>query len=251
MPSVVALVGLVVALIVPPRCAPESAGRRPSDPSMPPGAGRGADGAERGPIRIELLDASASNPTYVMRGGPHGPGRIVFLHGVCGHGQGYAQSFQWSAAKIGTLIAPQGDIPCGDGPFAKWSPNVDALDARVVATYRALGEVGLIDDIAVVGYSQGASRAEALARRFPERYTRLVLIGAPEIPNPRGLSGVRAAVMMAGDYDNQPVMKDGATKFRNAGIRAIFLPIPDARHGEMGPEPERTMGRALEWLWEG
>jgi pimeloyl-ACP methyl ester carboxylesterase len=205
---------------------------------------------DMGPIRMEVLDTSASTPTFVMRGGPHGPGRLVFLHGMCGHGLGYVQSFQWSAAQRGTLIAPQGDVPCGEAPLAKWSQDIDGLDARVVGAYRALGEVGVVDDITIIGYSQGASRAEALARRYPERYTRLVLIGAPEVPNPAGLSTVRAAVMMAGEKDNQEVMQDGAAAFRRVGIRAIFQSIPEARHGEMGPRPEETMGRALDWLWD-
>src|ERR1041385_4061730 len=69
--------------------------------------------ALRGPVRMERLETDASAPTFVMRGGPHGPGRLVFLHGVCAHALGYAQSFQWSAATKGTLIAPQGDVACG------------------------------------------------------------------------------------------------------------------------------------------
>jgi pimeloyl-ACP methyl ester carboxylesterase len=203
-----------------------------------------------GPVRIEALDDAASSPTFVMRGGPRGPGRLVFLHGMCSHGLGYAQSFQWSAAQKGTLVAPQGDVPCSEKTLAKWSQDIDGIDTRIVGAYRALGEAGLVDDVALIGYSQGASRAESLARRFPERYTRLVLIGAPEAPNPTGLTGVRAAVMMAGERDNQEVMKEGAAAFRRAGIRAMFQSIPEARHGEMGPHPEETMGLALDWLWE-
>ena len=37
---------------------------------------------------------------------------------------------------------------------------------------------------------------------------------------------------------------------RRVGIRTIFQSIPEAKHGEMGPRPEETMGRALEWLWD-
>lgn len=239
---------LVVTLTDPVHCngrddgSPRSRERTNTPvPSPPP--------KDVGPLRIEVLDPEAPTPIFVMRGGPRGPGRLVFLHGLCSHGLGYAQSFQWSAAQKGTLIAPQGDVPCAEKPFARWSRDIEGLDDRVEGAYRALGEVGFIDDIAVIGYSQGATRAEALARRFPERYSRLVLIGAPEVPNPIGLTGVRAAVMMAGERDNQEVMQEGAAAFRGAGIRTIFQSIPEARHGEMGPRPEETMGRALDWLW--
>jgi pimeloyl-ACP methyl ester carboxylesterase len=240
---------LVIALTDPTHCrSRDDDSPRSRAPTVDPR--RVTTSKDIGPVRMEMLDAAAPAPVFVMRGGPHGPGRLVFLHGMCSHGLGYAQSFQFSAAKLGTLIAPQGDVPCGELPLAKWSRDVDGIDTRIVGSYRALGEAGLIDDIAVIGYSQGATRAEALARRFPERYTRLILIGAPDVPNPVGLSGVRAAVMMAGERDNQEVMKEGAAAFRGAGIRTIFQSIPEARHGELGPGPEETMGRALDWLWD-
>jgi pimeloyl-ACP methyl ester carboxylesterase len=130
-------------------------------------------------VRIEALDPLAKPPTFVMRGGPRGAGRLVFLHGLCGHGLGYAQSFQFHAAKQGTLIAPQGDLSCGD-VWSKWSGDVAALDARIVATFRELGEPEPIDDVVVLGMSQGATRAVALARKYPRRYTRLVAMDGPE-----------------------------------------------------------------------
>src|SRR5438270_6967839 len=72
-------------------------------------------------VHMESLDA-LSPPVWVMRGGPHGRDKIVFLHGMCAHGLGYAQAFQFSAAKRGILIAPQGDVSCGGGtPWSKWS----------------------------------------------------------------------------------------------------------------------------------
>ncbi len=205
--------------------------------------------SDQGSIRMEALDPNEQPPTFVMRGGPRGPARLVFLHGLCGHALGYAQAFQWSASKKGTLIAPQGDRTCGAGPWAAWSSDLDALDARIVAAFRALGHRDPIDDIVIMGYSQGAMRAEALARRWPERYTRLVLIGAPAIVSPRGLDSVRAAVMMAGERDRQDKMKAGMRVMLEAGIPSTYIMIPEATHGAMGPVPERTMGEALDWIW--
>ena len=200
------------------------------------------------PIRMELLDANERPPMFVLRGAPQGPGRIVFLHGMCGHGLGYAQAFQFAASKYGTLIAPQGDISCG-GPWSKWSMNLDALDERITRTFRALGHPEPIDDILVLGYSQGASRAEALVRKWPKRYTRLVLMGAPSAPAPRGLRALRAAVTMAGERDRKDLMRQGARSLVALGVPAIFRVIPEATHGAMGPTPERTMGDALSWIY--
>jgi len=57
-------------------------------------------------------------------------------------------------------------------------------------------------------------------------------------------------VMMAGARDRLDLMKAGAAAFRAADIPSTFQVIPEARHGEMGPHPEETMGAALDWLWE-
>jgi pimeloyl-ACP methyl ester carboxylesterase len=184
-----------------------------------------------------------------MRGLREGATPIVFLHGMCGHGLGYAQSFQFAASKKGVVIAPQGDKPCG-GPWASWTADLAAIDARIVDSFRAVGVSEPLRDVTVIGYSQGATRAEALARKWPERYSRLILIAAPDAPSPRGLDHVRSAVMMAGERDRLDLMKAGAAAFRAANIPATFQAIPEARHGEMGPHPERTMGAALDWLWD-
>jgi predicted esterase len=205
--------------------------------------------ADKGPIRMEALDPNVEPPTFVMRGSPQGTSRMVFLHGMCGHALGYAQSFQWNAAKKGTLIAPQGDRSCG-GPWSMWSGDLDALDARIVGAFRALGHEDPIDDVLVIGYSQGAVRAEGLARKWPKRYTRLILMAGPTAPSPRGLSSLRALVTMAGERDRQDLMKATSRAMSAAGIPSTFMVIPQATHGAMGPTPEKTMGLALDWLWD-
>lgn len=199
---------------------------------------------------MEPLNTTDPLSTFVMRGEPHGPAKMAFIHGMCGHALGYAQSFQWSAAKHGVLVAPQGDVPCSPGsPWAKWSLDTAALDARIVTAFRELGASEPDLDIAVMGYSQGASRAEALARRFPKRYTRLVLIAGPTKVSPYGLS-VKSTLMMAGTLDRQDLMQSSAKAFLAAGRRARYLALPNGRHGSMGDTPEQTMGAALEWLFQ-
>lgn len=201
-----------------------------------------------GPIRMEPLDATAKPPVFVMRGEPRGPARLVFLHGMCGHGLGYAQAFQWNAAKKGTLIAPQGDVSCG-GVFSKWSLDVAALDARILEAFRALGDTNDGAEITIMGMSQGADRAVQLAKRFPQRYTRLISMAAPTVVNAAQLRSLRGAVLMAGARDRRDLMQASARALTASGVRATFMLIPEATHGAMGPTPEKTMGEALDWLW--
>ena len=201
-----------------------------------------------GPVRVEPLSPEQKPPTFVLRGGPTGPERMVFLHGMCGHALGYAQSFQFTAARRGKLIAPQGDKPCS-GPWASWSNDLEALDQRIVDAFHRLGQSDPIEDVVVIGYSQGAMRAEDLARKWPQRYTRLVLIASPRISSPRGFDKVRSTVMMAGERDRQDLMKQSARAIAKAGIPSTFMIIPEATHGAMGPTPEKTMGDALDWLF--
>lgn len=237
---------LLVALpLLNRRCTRESA--PPARSAAPSAEASRAEAS--GPVRIETLEGMTP-PVFVMRGGPIGPEKLVFLHGMCGHGLGYAQSFQQSAAKRGTLIAPQGDVPCGDGPWAKWSKDVAALDRRIRDTFRALGHPEPLRDVIVLGYSQGATRAESLARQYPDVYTRLVLMGGPYAANPRGLETLRGAVAMAGERDRRDLMQASARSLSAAGVPATFMLIPEATHGSMGPRPEQTMDEMLTWLSE-
>jgi pimeloyl-ACP methyl ester carboxylesterase len=222
--------------------APGSSGERPLAPGR-------EDARDSGPLRVEALDPEATPAVFVLRGSGLGQGRLVFLHGMCGHALGYAQSFQFSAAKRGRLVAPQADVVCGAGPGAKWSRDVDALHERIERAFVALGDSPPIDDICVIGYSQGATRAEALARAFPDSYSRLISIGAPGVANPSGLTHLSAALMMAGERDRLDLMREGARRLASAKIRAEFKVIPEATHGSMGPHPEQTMQEALDWVY--
>ena len=183
-----------------------------------------------------------------MRGRPRGAERLVFLHGMCGHGLGYAQSFAHSAAKHGTLIAPQGDLSCGDA-LSKWSSDVAALDARIVRAFAALGDPRPEGELVVIGMSQGATRAVQLVKLHPQRYTRLISMAAPSALKPGELRGLHGAVMMAGERDRQDLMRESARALKASRVPVTFMLIPEAAHGAMGPTPEATMAEALAWLF--
>jgi pimeloyl-ACP methyl ester carboxylesterase len=241
---------LVAALALPAYCEPPAGlnpnqpGDRPANP-MTQALPRRTSSPNF--LRMEALGDGAP-AMFVMRGEPRGPGKLVFVHGACSHGLGYAQSFAHSAAKHGTLIAPQGDRPCDGTPLSKWSLDTAALDARIVAAFHALGFPDPILDVTAIGYSQGADRVEALARTWKARYTRLILIAGPTKVSPYGL-GVRSAAMMAGTLDRQDIMQASSSAFVAAGRRARYFSLPNARHGAMGDNPESAMGTALDWLY--
>lgn len=222
-----------------------------STQSTQPPVGTGLEGSENaaGPIRIEILDATKP-PIFVLRGHGVGSAKLVFLHGMCGHGLGYAQSFQQAAAQKGTLITPQADVVCGEGPGAKWSQDVAALDARITAAFTRLGHPEPITDVCVLGMSQGATRAAALARTYPQRYTRLVSMGAPTQVNVAGLQHLQAAVLMVGERERKDLMRASEQALHRIGVPATSLIIPNADHAGMGPTPEQTMSQALDWLWQ-
>lgn len=222
---------------------------RDAPASTAPAPARERPGVVSQPVHIEALEPNEVPATYVLRGGSPGKRRLVFLHGMCGHAMGYAQSFQFSAARHGRIVAPQADIVCGKGPWAKWSNDLPALHARIERAFLALGDRPPIDDILVIGYSQGATRAVELARKYPDRYSRLISIGAPGVAAPHGLSHLKAALMMAGERDRKDQMQTSARRLSANGIRSEFREIPEATHGSMGPHPEQTMSAALDWVF--
>lgn len=237
---------LAVAVLTLAACQTRASHERPK-PVVSASTPRAAKPALPDPIRVESL-AGESPPVFALRGAPRGTARLVFLHGICGHGLGYAQAFAFSAAKHGTLIAPQGDLVC-NGALSKWSNDIAALDARIQRAFTALGDENPGGETVVIGMSQGATRAAQLVKRYPERYTRLIAMATPEALRPGELRTLHSAVLMAGERDRQDLMKQSARSLGVSKVPAKFMLIPQAVHGAMGPTPEATMGEALDWLF--
>lgn len=196
---------------------------------------------------MEEVPVAGDLPAFALRG-PRGSAlNVVFVPGMCVHPLGYAQAFQFAAAEHGPMIAVQGDVSCGDDGSRRWSSDLVAMDRRIDAAWRAAyGEVPRA--ITLVGYSQGAERAEALAARMPVKYTRLVLVASPITPSPARLRKARAVVLMAGTWDaSRPRMRADVDPFRRVGIASTFIEIPNAQHGGMGDAPEVTMDEALDF----
>lgn len=210
---------------------------------------------EPGPVRMERLDMPDDLPAWALLGGrPAGARmRVVFVPGMCVHPLGYAQSFQHAAAARGELVTLQGDVSCGgDGTYRRWSNDLVAMSRRIDAVVRAADIDVEASGVTLVGYSQGAERAERLAARFPEKYARLVLIASPVVPSPERLGRAKAVVLMAGTRDpwNKQNMIEGEKRLARAGVPVRYLDLPGAAHGGMGEDPEKVMGEALDFIEE-
>jgi predicted esterase len=201
------------------------------------------------PVHVEDVPVPDDLTAFVVRGTREHRLQMVFIPGMCVHPGGYIMSFQHTAAARGDLLAVQGDVSCGgDGSMRRWSSDLDAMDRRIDAAFRASG-IGEPRNVVLIGYSQGAERAERLVARWPEKYASAVLLASPIAPSPRSLARANAVVLMAGTYDVSAArMRSAATSLRRASVPATFVEIPGARHGQMGTEPERTMEAALDFV---
>ena len=174
---------------------------------------------------------------------------IVFLTGSCSHPLPSLKAFESAGAAHGGILALQGDLPCkgGDPSLRRWSPDTVLTSARIDAALAAAGATRTTD-LTLMGYSQGAERAEWLARRFPAKYTRFVLMAGPVIPAPSRFSGARAVVALAGHGDVRENMAEGARRLRRASIPALYLEVPGTQHGELTAAIDPVVGQALDWL---
>lgn len=238
-----------------PSPAPKAQGPGPSavdDPPDPLGPARIPEVKRTGPEpgTIEPLAVPGDLPALVVR--PDGDGRrmrTVFLPGSCDRPEVYLGALRAAAARRGGLVALQGDKPCpgGDSRLRRWSSDTAALAHRIDAAMRAAGEEDT-DDLTVIGYSQGAERAEWLANRYPRKFTRFVLVAGPIVPSPKRLDGARAVVTMAGKGDVRENMALGAKSLRRASIPSTYFEMPSVHHGELDPRADASFDRALEWL---
>jgi len=243
-----ALLGLVVACSAPSPAPPAPSVDVVEVPTVSsvraPTVSRAAPGA------IEELAVPGDLPVLVVRGDSAGTRlKTVFLPGSCDRPEVYLGALRPAAAKRGGLVALQGDKPCpGPDPrLRRWSSDAAASAARIEAALQAVGEEDT-RDLTLVGYSQGAERAEWIAAKFPGKFKRLVLVAGPIVPSASRLSGAEAVVTMAGRGDVRENMALGARALRKAKIPAIYMELPSHHHGELDPRADASFDKAFEWL---
>ncbi|HOD21418.1 MAG TPA: alpha/beta hydrolase [Polyangiaceae bacterium] len=231
----------------PPVSASAFASTSASAVSLPTAAA--SDGAADGDVRrvlVEQLEIDGDLPAFVVRGKKDGF-KMVFLHGLCGNPYAYALSFRHAAARLGTLLALQGNISCGSD-FRDWSCPPSQVDARIERAFRALGDESDLRNLILIGYSSGATYAELLVLRNPSRYALPILIASPQKPAYFRLRKARGVVLMAGERDRHDLMKSGLRDLSEREIPSAFFILPGATHGEMGNDAENVMENALLWI---
>ncbi len=202
------------------------------------------------PAIVERLAVPGDVLASIVRGPGGGVPRIVFMPGLCSNAYAYLLAFPEAARAHGGVVAIEGDKPCGapDSGFRSFSWDPAKQDARVSAALAAAGgTTPPRGGLTLVGYSAGAGIGELMVQLWPERYPRVVLIGAPRDPHLERLAHARAVVTMSCSRDVPGRMKDGARRIAAAGIPATYLEMPGCAHGHIA-DGDRVLGAAFDWL---
>lgn len=205
------------------------------------------------PATVEKLLVPGDSPASIVKAAKGGEPLTVFMGGMCSNAYAYLYSFREAAAKAGGVVAIEGDQPCGPGVSADYhtySWDAGRQHARIEMALAAGGVKEIPKEgITLVGYSQGASLAEQLAARYPGRYSRIVLIGAPTDPSPASFRKTRALVTMACERDVTARMRQAAVSTNRAGTPATYFQMPGCTHGQVA-DGDRIFGDSFDWLAE-
>jgi len=214
-----------------------------------PEAGAPAAPDAKEPATVERIGVDRDAPAAVVRARDGKAPRMVFMPGVCSNAYAYLLSFPEAARAHGGIVAIDGDQPCGaaGSGFRSFSWDPVKQDARLQAALTAAGVTEPPEGLTLVGYSAGAGIGELMVQRWPKRYTRVVLIGAPSDPSPVRLSQAQGVVTMSCSRDVPARMRDAARKISGAGVPATYLEMPGCTHGNIA-DGERVFETAFEWL---
>jgi pimeloyl-ACP methyl ester carboxylesterase len=201
------------------------------------------------PARVERIRVPGDVAASVVRASDGAPPTTVFLPGLCSNANAYLHAFPEAARRQGGVFAIEGDQPCGalEG-FRSFSWDASKLHARIEAAAAAAGLTAVPrEGLTLVGYSQGAALGEQLVQRWPSRYARVVLIGAPTDPSASKLAEARAVVTMSCARDVPWKMKEATSRFVRAGIPSTYLEMPGCTHGNIA-DGDVTFDAAFDWL---
>lgn len=247
-----ASVALMLFLAACRRPSTETAKPAVAEPPMPASSTTLATPPEPPPpATVERVLVPGDRVASVVRGAGGEAPLTVFMGGVCSNASAYLHTFPRAAQKQGGVIGIEGDQLCGPGvdpSFRTYSWDANRQHARIEAALAAAGLQEIPKEgLTLVGYSQGAALAEQLAAKYPGRYARIVLIGAPTDPAPRDFAKTRALVTMACSHDVTARMKAAAAASNKAGTPATYFQMPNCTHGQVA-DAENVFGQSFEWL---
>ena len=196
------------------------------------------------PPRAQGFTATTPVPLYwVEYGDPDAP-PILLLHGGPAASHEYLLPQMLALAEEHRLVTY--DQRGGgrsryddDRAVIGWRDQVEDV-ARVAAELRT-------SPLTIVGYSQGAALAEQMVQRWPQRYAKIVLIGAPTDPAAAHFAKAEAVVTMSCSRDVTVRMRDAAKRMNAAKVPATYMEMPGCTHGNIA-DGDRVFDEAFDWL---
>jgi predicted esterase len=219
----------------------------PGEPSPEPRPATSAD-ADPEPEIVELK-VPLDKKIFVLAGKRDANRVVVYLHGRCGNPLAF-QAFQRAIRETGTLVSLRGGKKCDYNQ--EWDTDVLALHRRIRRAIEVAGRAVSLPlatyPVTVVGYSQGATRAEQLARTLPAEYRRVVLVGGPTEPQVGALGSAERVAIVAGEWDARGHLKEGLDKLRAAKVPVLYRELPKVGHGSYGQGAEPVFTEVLRWV---
>lgn len=216
----------------------------PLGPSAPPRASP--------PAPVRFVPVSGEAPARVARAENDSKRVVVYLHGFCSDASTVTE---WAPAvqRHATLIALHGELDCAGQPGRfRWGNDIRFIDYRIQRAIRSIGTALEVEldtaNVTIVGYSEGATRAESLAWLHPERYRRAVLMSGPEPPTFERVRRSERVAVLRGGREFRRTYRATAEHFDRAGVRSRFWELPGASHGELGPEALRVLGEVFDFV---
>lgn len=202
---------------------------------------------------LATVPVEGDRDAFVVHGDDGDTRVLVYLHGRCGDPHAGIKAFANEVAGFGTLVSVQADLTCPDrkGRF-RWSGDVDKAARRIDAAVKAVSKtrkVPLDDKRTLIGYSEGALRAESLAKRLPETYPRAILLASPKAPEGASFTRSTRVALVVGERDVQADMRLGDESLAKAGVDHKLFTLPGARHGTYGTDAPRVMTELFTWLF--
>lgn len=262
------VIGLVATFMVARQATP-AGGAEPERPAPPASAVENAPGVTRTPPpepapsaepspateptpEVRLVPVSGEEPSRVAPAEGESSRVFIYLHGFCSDANGIKEWVS-AAQRHGTVIAPHGDLQCEGQPGRfRWGNDIRFIDYRIqraiTSIAKALNRSLDRNTVTLVGYSEGAARAQSLAWLYPSHYPRAVLMSGPQVPAFDKVRHLERLAVLRGEREYRRNYRLSTEYFAKAGVPARFWELPGASHGELGPDALRVLTEVFDFV---